>query len=135
LLGRRFVPMTLFYRRRSVTKMLCYGDVLNGDVLSRRRFVQKRFLCAPLKKSCIFKYLFSKFLGPYFSRRPKKLGVRPLLNFVYRNCHDFLKSLGAGSEGGGRCFRRLFGTVYDLEIFSALSTGSFYFMAWLWLLV
>jgi hypothetical protein len=25
----------------------CYGDVLYGDVLSRRRFVWRRFVCAP----------------------------------------------------------------------------------------
>jgi hypothetical protein len=42
LLRRRFVPETFCYRRRSVTEAFCFGDVLYGDVLSRRRFV-----CAP----------------------------------------------------------------------------------------
>jgi hypothetical protein len=39
LLRRRFVPETFCYRRRSVTETFCYGDVLYGDVLSRRRVV------------------------------------------------------------------------------------------------
>jgi hypothetical protein len=47
LLRRRFVPETFCYRRRSVTETFCYGDVLYGDVLSRRRFVWRRFVCAP----------------------------------------------------------------------------------------
>jgi hypothetical protein len=47
LIRRRFVKETLCYRRRSVTETFCYGDVLYGDVLSRRRFVWRRFVCAP----------------------------------------------------------------------------------------
>jgi hypothetical protein len=45
LLRRRFVPETLCYRRRSVTETFCYGDVL-----SRRRFVRRRFVFAPIHK-------------------------------------------------------------------------------------
>jgi hypothetical protein len=50
LLRRRFVSETLCYRRRSVTEMFCYGDVLYGDVLSRRRSVRRRFVCAPVNR-------------------------------------------------------------------------------------
>jgi hypothetical protein len=46
-LRRRFVAETFCYRRGSVTETLCYGDVLYGDVLSRRHFVWRRFVCAP----------------------------------------------------------------------------------------
>jgi hypothetical protein len=49
LLQRRFVSETFCYRRSSVTETFCYGDVLYGDVLSRRRFVWRRFVCAPLR--------------------------------------------------------------------------------------
>jgi hypothetical protein len=41
---------TLCYRRRFVTETFCYGDVLYGDVLPRRRFVWRRFVCAPDNK-------------------------------------------------------------------------------------
>jgi hypothetical protein len=44
LLRRRCVPETFCYKRRSVTETFC-----NGDVLSRRRFVQRRFVCAPFE--------------------------------------------------------------------------------------
>jgi hypothetical protein len=49
---RRFVPETLCYRRRSVTETFCYGDVLYGDVSSRRRYVWRRFVCAPIFQCC-----------------------------------------------------------------------------------
>ena len=34
------------YRRPFVKETFCYGDLLCGDVLSRRRFVRRRFVCA-----------------------------------------------------------------------------------------
>jgi hypothetical protein len=34
-------------RRCFVTETFCRGDVLYGDVLPRRRFVRRRFVCAP----------------------------------------------------------------------------------------
>jgi hypothetical protein len=36
-------------RRRYVTETFCYRDVLYGDILLRRRFVWKRFVCAPVQ--------------------------------------------------------------------------------------
>jgi hypothetical protein len=58
LLRRRFVPETFCYRRRSVTETFCYGDVLYGDVLSRRRFVRKRFVCAPYRRYLLTNIFF-----------------------------------------------------------------------------
>jgi hypothetical protein len=64
LLRRRFVPETLCYRRRCVTETFCNGDVLYGDVLSRRHFVRRRFVCAPEIGLLFFKYsvLFHSFI-------------------------------------------------------------------------
>jgi hypothetical protein len=48
---RRFVRRCFVTRRRFVTETFCRGDVLFWDVLSRRRFVRRRFVCASLDYS------------------------------------------------------------------------------------
>jgi hypothetical protein len=47
LFRRLFVTGDVLLRRHYVTETLCYRDVLYGDVLSRRRFVRRRFVCVP----------------------------------------------------------------------------------------
>jgi hypothetical protein len=51
-----------------------------------------------------------------------------MLKFVYRILSGLFFNSGAGLEGGEEGFLSPF-TAYDLEIFSALSSGSFYFIA------
>ncbi len=51
MLWRRFVTGDVLLRRRFVTETFCYGDVLLGDFLSRRRFVRRRVVCASFKIS------------------------------------------------------------------------------------
>jgi hypothetical protein len=65
------VPETFCYRRRYFTETFSYGDVLYRDVLSRRRFVLRRFVCAPSK------YLFwCRNLGFLFNKlNSKKVGA------------------------------------------------------------
>jgi hypothetical protein len=56
---RRFVKETFCYGDVVLQETLCYEDVLYGDVLSRRRFVRRRFVCAPFKRLRPFKRPFS----------------------------------------------------------------------------
>jgi hypothetical protein len=51
LLRRRFVTGDVLLRRRFVEETFCYEDVLLGDVLSRRRCLRRRFVCASFKKT------------------------------------------------------------------------------------
>jgi hypothetical protein len=69
-------------RRHFVTKTFCYGDVLLGDFLSRRRFVRRRFVCASkFPIVCIQIQIVKYNSSPYLSKRGELFVMNTTISF------------------------------------------------------